>query len=158
MADNLPAYLQISNSWTTEKLDIKLQMANGAVIVSSSAFYMFTDSRPELVCAAGGALGGLVGGLVAAVAGKVQSIGDTLNCVAVSDLPPDMLKHPDWPIKKLKKTHVVILPFADVQRASMPWWGPLKMTVGDKKFAVQAYTFKRKRIRTMLESGGIKFS
>ena len=148
----MPKFMRIGTTFSVEKTKWY-----GTVVASAESIYLFLETRRNDVANAVG--GGLVGGLIAgAVAGALERRLTSGGLCAVSDLPADVLNHPDWPAKSLAKKRdlqVVVVPRSAVSTITHPSWGNLlRLEFQGQSVVIEYLLLRGAKVRDFLAESG----
>jgi hypothetical protein len=128
---------------------------SGEVLPSPEAFYFVPHPRTVVgLGALGGAVGGLIEGIHAAKKSKqprayMPEDVPLVEQMDLSELPEEVLEHPDWKVAR-KEGAVVVVPRAAVTSLHTAWWSGIDVVAGDVIFRVSTPIFKRKKMAAYL--------
>ena len=120
----------------------------GPVVISRDQIYMVLQMKRST--AQVGAHFGLLGALIAHGAAKLAGPSQERTC-DIAELHPDILNHPDWPLKKWRKGDIQIFPRSDIASVRHPnWSNQVKFTICGETAAFEYGLFKGKKVKQAL--------
>jgi hypothetical protein len=149
MNEALPSFMKIAGHW---KVKWTPDPGNGPVVASEDSLFMFTNGFDPNNPGLGGALGNVV---ERATRTPTCDSWKGFRFAPVAEIRTDVTEHPDWPLKPIKHKQVLVIPFGDVERARMPWWGALSIKIRDVQFVIGVSMFGRAKLRSFLQRGGL---
>jgi hypothetical protein len=131
----------------------------GEVIASDHAMYLILRRRRSDTTTAavgGGLIGGLIAGAIAASLGKGKAAQAAL--VKYAALPAGVVRHPDWPGRKVKDdTDVLVIPRDRISPAGVvhpAWSNLLLLNFAGQRIKIEYTLFAGTRAKQFLEKAG----
>lgn len=120
---------------------------HGAIVASPDAFYRVLQATQ--------AFSG-VAGIVATLVGNAisQPLGE--RALDLSQLPPEIVDHQDWPVKQ-RQGPVLVVSKSAVRSATYSFWTTFTLTTDKNRYGLQFYYLKRRKILRYLKSIGWSF-
>jgi hypothetical protein len=146
----MPEYVLLGRSFRAKKGRFS-DDHGGRIIGSRDAVYLVVYNS------AGGAIaatGGLVGGVVAAVGMALSDTATYEQVTTLAELPKEVTNHPDWPIRGVDATPVIVVPRASVKKIRNRWWSTFDLVCENQSYYIGLRLFgRRAALKQMREWG-----
>ena len=120
---------------------------HGPIVASSDAFYLVLQST-QAFSGIAGTLATLVGNAIS------QPLGE--RALDLSQLPPEIVDHQDWPVKQ-RQGPVLVVSKSAVRATTYSFWTTFTLTTEQNRYGLQFYYLKRRKILQYLKSIGWSF-
>jgi hypothetical protein len=119
----------------------------GPIVASADAFYLVLRSTQAAT--------GLAGELASLISNAIYKPFSE-SFVDLSQLPPDIAEHQDWPVKERSGPVRVVSKLA-VRRVTYSFWTTFALTTDENRYGLEFYYLRRSKVLRYLKSVGWSF-